>query len=187
MKHCCETLTSLSVNLSYIEWYTPARKRTAICFPRLHHLEICDSSSNVPVPWGIDAKTPNLQTYNERTTHLGYTGPIHKDTSTVVALRFLGVVDVSLFPSVRQMEPPPWYLLDTVARLHNDPTACPDLELIVDTELVKAEELVQAKGMIASRNTLTGRTIRFGPEMQHGVFAYPGIEFHVGSLNSSVT
>lgn len=185
-KHCCETLTSFRVNLSYIEGHTPVQEPIIVCFPRLYHLEICYLGSMLPIPWSIHAKTPNLQTYNESITCVWSTGPIHKDTGTVVSLRFLQSINLSLFPSVRQMEPAPGYLLKIAKKLYQDPATCPDLELIVDTELFGDTQILEAKETIASRNALTGRTIRFGPKMQHGVFAYPGIAFHVGYLNLSV-
>jgi hypothetical protein len=184
IKHICQTLTSLCVDLSYTRQYSRAQKPGTVCFPQLYHLEIYDSSFELPIPWRIDARTPSLQTYKEDVVHRGHTGPIHKDTSTVIAFQFSGAMELSLFPSVRQMEPPPWYLVNIVAKLCDDPTACPELELIVDTEFVMDEELEQ---MTATRNARTGKTIRFEPRMQHDVFAYPGIKSHVGLLNSSMT
>jgi hypothetical protein len=184
---CCETLTSLSVDLSNIDQHSPPHRRENICFPQLYHLEICDLSSWTGLSWTIAAKTPNLKTYNEVTNHILHIGPIHKDTSTVVALRFSGSMDLSLFPSVCQVEPSHWCLWGTIARLYRNPTACPDLELIVKTDPINNNQPIQAKELIDARNALTGRTIRFGPKMQHGVFPYPGIKSHVGSLNYRAT
>jgi hypothetical protein len=107
-------------------------------------------------------------------------GPVHRDTGATFALNVLGAMDTSLFPSVRQMEPAPWYLIGTGLGLCQDPT---NIELIVDTELSLEDGPEQAKETIQARNALTGRAIRVGPRMQQDVFTYPGIESDLGYLN----
>jgi hypothetical protein len=187
VKHCAQSLQSLYVNLSWIEDYSPESHLETVQFPRLEHLAIYYWSQEIPIPWTIDAKTPILQTYKEGLLCHGYKGPLHKDTATVISLDFTGVIHFSFFPSVRQMEPHPFRVVDTIGELCEDLDACPNLELIVDEQLGNSEAVIQAKEMIAARNALTGRDIRFGPKLQYGAFSYPGILVEVGYLISSET
>jgi hypothetical protein len=171
VENCRESLTSLSVTLHSVD--APISDRKVILLPHLKYLSIVDGSLEPPIPWVIDARTPALQVYSERSWTEDFVGPIHNDTKTVIYLIRDGDIDLSKFPQVRQMRFDAPDLANVMGRLMEAPEICPNLETIVVPRL-GGDLLMNANELIAARNRQTGGNIQFGKGRDNGVYSYRG-------------
>jgi hypothetical protein len=146
---CAKSLKRLAVTMRFspIANHTGVRKHVSL--PCLEYLAIHDSNFESPSLWPIEAETPVLQSYVEKSPYQTL-GPTHNDTKTVTSLQIWQDTNLALFPNVVQMEISARNARVVLERLASTPELCPDLTTIIyegsDADLTEVLNRLSTRG-----------------------------------------